>query len=225
MKALAIDASNHYLSLALNCHDRIWEYHKEVGQNHAALILPQIQHLLDEACLSIGELDVIIYGQGPGTFTGLRVGASIAKGLAFPFGIPLMAIPTLDAIAIQFNESSILVATDARMQQVYWRHYMTQNQQLVPQGNIQVAFPNKIPPLSEKAIGVGSGFAVYKYNFSKNFLAALSRIDPNAKPKGSAYLTLAKKGAYQKISAEKADLLYIRNNVALTLEEQKKCRL
>ena len=224
MKALAIDTSNHYLSLALSCHSQTWEYHEEVGQRHTELILPQIQHLLNEADLSIRELDTIIYAQGPGTFTGLRVGASIAKGLALPFDIPLIAIPTLDAIAAQFNESSIWVAIDARMKQVYWRHYITQSNQLAPQGDIQVGFPNTIPAVNDKAIGVGNGFAVYQEHFPKNFLAALARIEPEAKPRGSAYLALAKSNVYPKISAEKADLLYIRNHVALTLEEQKKCR-
>lgn len=224
MKALAIDTSNDYLSLALCNQEAILAYHEQVGQQHAEFILPTIRRLLSNAQQSIGQLDAIIYGNGPGAFTGLRVGAGIAKGLALPYDIPLIPIPTLDAIAVQYIvHQAIFVAVDARMRQVYWRCYLTQNQRLIPEGLIAVNSPSDIP-LSCLSIGVGSGLAAYQAMLSDALLACLTEQYPHAKPTGQAYITLAKTECYPKVSADQADLLYIRNHVALTLDEQRKLR-
>ena len=96
---LAIDISTQWLSLALryNGHTRL--FHQETGNRQSELILPQIAALLDAAGLTVRELAAIAYAQGPGAFTGLRIGAGVAQGLAAPFGIPLIPVPCLDAVA------------------------------------------------------------------------------------------------------------------------------
>jgi tRNA threonylcarbamoyladenosine biosynthesis protein TsaB len=94
---------------------------------HAQTALVHIEHLLHQAGIKVSDLTGIILGQGPGSFTGLRVASSIAKGLAFPRNIPVYPVNNLFHIAYMAKkihpEHPILSVIDARMQQVFWGYY------------------------------------------------------------------------------------------------------
>jgi len=99
---LAIDTSTDIASLALVQDNEVMaELTWRCGQNHSTQLLPNLSHLLNQAQLSLQSVDCIIVAKGPGSFNGIRVGISTAKGLAFSLGIPLVGISTLEVEAYQ----------------------------------------------------------------------------------------------------------------------------
>ena len=97
---LAIDTATANASLALAHHDDIIaEFSWHSGQNHSTQLLPSVVYLLNQTGASLQSLDGIIVAQGPGSYNGLRVGISTAKGLAVSLGIPIVGISTLEAAA------------------------------------------------------------------------------------------------------------------------------
>ena len=96
-------------------------------REHTTKILPTVESVLSEADLSVSDLDIVAYGRGPGSFTGVRIGISIAQGLAFGIEKPMVGVSTLQAMAQQAykkNEiSDVYAAIDARMGEVYYAHY------------------------------------------------------------------------------------------------------
>ena len=142
MKLVALDTSTDFLSLAVTDGEHVFTHHERVGQKHAETALPALSRLLEEAGLALSSLDAVVYGQGPGSFTGLRIGCGLAQGLAFSANLPLIGIPTLDAVAAQTGASgTVLVAMDARMGQVYAAVYQDGR----CQGTIGLFSPEALP--------------------------------------------------------------------------------
>jgi tRNA threonylcarbamoyl adenosine modification protein YeaZ len=103
---LAIDTSTDMASVALVNDDRVFaEMTWHSGQNHTTQLLPHVNYLMDK--FSIKDIDGIFVAKGPGSFNGLRVGVSTAKGLAFSLGIPIVGIGTLEADAYQYAETGL----------------------------------------------------------------------------------------------------------------------
>ncbi|WP_419418907.1 tRNA (adenosine(37)-N6)-threonylcarbamoyltransferase complex dimerization subunit type 1 TsaB [Legionella sp. D16C41] len=129
MKLLALDTSTQIASIALISQDEIIERQQVGPGQHAQVILTIIDQLLAQASLSIGQLDGIVLGRGPGSFTGLRIACSIAQGLAYPYDLPIFPVSSLATLAYELKlkqpgeDFSILALIDARMQQVYWAYY------------------------------------------------------------------------------------------------------
>lgn len=111
---LAVDTGTSFLSLALRVNGETLLYHEDVGSGQSGLILPQIAALFAQAGISAADLGALVYAQGPGSFTGLRIGAGVVQGLAVPFDTPLIAVPSLDAVACQVSGGGVLAAVDAR---------------------------------------------------------------------------------------------------------------
>ena len=111
---------------------------------HAAMTVPYIKKVLDEAGLCVKDCDAVCVSKGPGSYTGLRVGSSTAKGLCFGAGIPLIAIGTLDILAAQglatlkalqsssIDASAIIPMIDARRMEVYTAVFSPDGRQLTP---------------------------------------------------------------------------------------------
>lgn len=105
---LAIDTSTNTASLALvQDNEVLAELTWHCGQNHTTQLLPHLAHLLSQAKLNLQSLNCIIVARGPGSFDGLRVGISTAKGLAFSLGIPIVGISTLEVEAYQHAETGL----------------------------------------------------------------------------------------------------------------------
>jgi tRNA threonylcarbamoyladenosine biosynthesis protein TsaB len=205
MKLLALDTSTEACSAALWAGDALLERSVEAPQGHAELILPMVGSLLAEAGLSLRDLDGIAFGRGPGSFTGVRLAASVTQGLAFGAGLGVVPVSTLRAVAWQaqtMGAEAVLVCNDARMQEVYWCAYRRGTDGL-PEALIEEAVcpPLRVAlPASAAAAGVagasarwcgaGRGFRVHPS------LAALVPGSPEALsdllPQAAAVLALAR---------------------------------
>ena len=105
---LAIDTSTDTASLALVQGSQVLaELTWHCGQNHTVELLPQLTHLLNQTKINLHSINCIIVARGPGSFNGLRVGISTAKGLAFSLGIPIVGISTLEVDAYQHAETGL----------------------------------------------------------------------------------------------------------------------
>ncbi len=105
---LAIDTSTGTASIALVQDSEVLaELTWRTGQNHSVELLPNLCYLLEQTMLSLESATGIIVARGPGSFNGLRVGISTAKGLAFSLGIPIVGISTLEAAAYQHAETGL----------------------------------------------------------------------------------------------------------------------
>lgn len=169
MRLLALDTATECCSAALLIGDRLLTREAELARGHAERILPMIDELLGEAGVGLRGLDAIAFGRGPGSFTGVRLAASIAQGLAFGAGLGVVAISDLSALAQRgFDEDSgvtrALVCNDARMQEVYWACFERGRDGLaLACGPERVGPPQgvQLPPGWTDAAGLGRGFAVH----------------------------------------------------------------
>jgi tRNA threonylcarbamoyl adenosine modification protein YeaZ len=91
---------------------------------HAELLTPQVLECLAEAGWAASDLDAVVVGDGPGPFTGLRVGMATAAAFGDALGVPVHGVCSLDAIAMEVaTDAELLVVTDARRREVYWARY------------------------------------------------------------------------------------------------------
>jgi tRNA threonylcarbamoyladenosine biosynthesis protein TsaB len=126
---LAIDTSTECASIALAKGETLYYAEKGHIREHAQYLLPMIEELLAQANLQLTMLDGIVFGSGPGSFTGLRIACSVVKGLAYPHTIPVYAVSGLAAIAdtvfqrVTEDDIQVLSMIDARMHEIYWDCY------------------------------------------------------------------------------------------------------
>jgi tRNA threonylcarbamoyl adenosine modification protein YeaZ len=108
MIMLAIDTSTESASLALVQDDKVLaEATWRCGQNHSVELLPRLTRLLEEAGVELKSVGCILVARGPGSYNGLRVGLSTAKGLAFSLGVPIIGIGSLELEAYQHADSKL----------------------------------------------------------------------------------------------------------------------
>ncbi|MDO5059103.1 MAG: tRNA (adenosine(37)-N6)-threonylcarbamoyltransferase complex dimerization subunit type 1 TsaB [Neisseria sp.] len=210
---LAVDTSTSYLSLALCADGQTVLHHTDAGNKQSEHILPVIGNLLAECGISAADLGTVVYAQGPGAFTGLRIGAAVAQGLAAPFGTPLIGIPCLDVIAAQIRAPLVLAAADARMGEVFYAWLDTENFRRLSGYQVGRAAEICVPQgFEDQAVrGIGNAFA----------LADKPPFDGSPEmPTAEDYIKLAQSGRYPAVSAAEAELLYVRNKIALTAREQ-----
>lgn len=123
MKLLALDTSSLACTAAILHEGRVLERHALEAKAHTRLLVPMIRELLSAASLAPADLDAIVLGNGPGSFIGIRIGASVAQGLAYGAGIPVVPVSSLEAVAAEALDASdvarVLVAQDAHMGEVY----------------------------------------------------------------------------------------------------------
>lgn len=123
MNILALDTAGQGCSVALLAGERLIERHEAAPRRHAASLLPLAEECLAEAGLALRELDAAAFGRGPGSFTGLRIATSVAQGIAFGAGLPVVPVSNLAAgaaAALRLHGwRRVLVAFDARMDEVY----------------------------------------------------------------------------------------------------------
>ena len=123
MKRLALDTSSLACTVALRTGDALFERHEEKPREHTQLLMPMIREVLEEADAALTDLDAIVLGNGPGSFIGMRIAASVAQGLAFGAGLKIIPVSSLAAVAAavfdQTDTDRVAVAQDAHMNEVY----------------------------------------------------------------------------------------------------------
>src|SRR5260370_29020917 len=115
---LALDATTSLCSVAWSDGVRMVERVEEAGQRHSELVVGVVSAVLAEAGCDLAGVDEIAFGAGPGSFTGLRIACGVAQGLSFANGTPLRAVSSLLALAEGSRREAVLVAIDARMNEV-----------------------------------------------------------------------------------------------------------
>ena len=255
-KWLAIETSTDMLSLAIASTQgdtsEVWVHTSQGGAKSSQLVLPEIVRLMEEAQIRFTDLTAVVFGKGPGSFTGLRTACSVAQGLAFGAGISVLPIDTLLAVAEDARYQStqqlqqqiqhqmhhqqleqhpeetqrFFVAMDARMDQVYTAAYEWRSEWQCVQAP-SVNSPENISVPTEwkdlAFITVGNAWDV----FAARWPAELSDKHMHAMPTAQALLRLSPVAFGQGLAVQPEDALplYIRDKVAQTTQERAQFKL
>src|SRR4051812_38573766 len=164
---LAFDTSTDVLSIAVQRGGpdaAPLEYAGPGGARASSTLIPAIQDLLARAGLRLTDLDAIVFGRGPGSFTGLRTACSVAQGLAFGAGVPVLAVDTLLAVAEDAHQRAgvqqVVAVLDARMDEVYSACYGRRAGQWRQQGETALSPPEALSVPAGWALA-GNAFAAY----------------------------------------------------------------
>ena len=221
MKILALDTATEACSAALLIDGEVGERYEVAPRAHARLLLPMLEGLLAEAGLKPAQLDAIAFGRGPGSFTGVRIAASVAQGIAFAAGLPVLPVSTLAALAWpvlrEAGDTQVFAAIDARMGEIYWAAFAR-----TAQGALQALSEEQVAPAAAVRVpagenwqGVGSGWAAYAQTLRPHFGASLRGYDATALPHAAdiANLGALDFAAGRAVPAEQALPVYLRNQV------------
>lgn len=168
MKILAIEASSLVASVAIMTDDIITaEYTMNHKITHSQTIMPMIDEIVKRCEADLSELDAIAVSGGPGSFTGLRIGSATGKGLAQALNIPIVHVPTLDAMAFNAYGYNGLVCPimDARRMQVYTGIYRVSKGVEIVQEGCAISIEElveKLNVLSESVLFIGDGIPVFE---------------------------------------------------------------
>jgi tRNA threonylcarbamoyladenosine biosynthesis protein TsaB len=236
---LAFDTSTDVLSLAVARGEQVWTQTLPGGAQASSGLIPAVLALLAEADMPLASLDAIVFGRGPGSFTGLRTACAVAQGLAFGADVPVLPVDTLLAVAEEARwaqvqagtllpdaELTVLALLDARMDEVYSAAYRWEP---VPGSNhgrwqeaapLQVGAPEKLlMPDHRVVLQAGNAFAAYGDRLPT---VAPGGLRCEALPTAAALLRLAPalwaQGLF--VPADQAMPLYIRDKVANTTAER-----
>ena len=220
MNLLAFDTSTEALRIGLACGGGApLLYTGPGGAQASASLVPAIQGLLAQAGLGLRALDAIVFGSGPGSFTGLRTACSVAQGLAFGANVLVLPVETLLAVAedarSRTGADQVVALLDARMDEVYAAGYACSGGLWRRQGAIQLLRPEAVAVPAGWTLA-GNAFAAY----GPRLPAAHARVE--AAPTAEALLRLAPGllAAGEGRPADAALPVYIRDKVAQTTQER-----
>lgn len=217
---LAIDTSTEACSAAILQANRLVWRHEMTAKAHTTLLLPMIEALLAETALRLADIDAIAVTRGPGSFTGVRIGVGIAQGIGFGLNIPVYEISTLAALAKSVDyEGRVVVALDARMQEVYTATYDCTQNRVIAHSSESLCAPtvlmaNALLHLDENIMLAGSGWDTYQPTF---MLPKQWQFLPQQFPHAKAVAELAYQQWLQGekgVGADSVLPVYLRDNVA-----------
>ena len=192
MKILGLDSSGLVASVALVEDDQlVAEYTTNYKKTHSQTLLPMLDEITRMVELDLHTIDAIAVAAGPGSFTGLRIGSATAKGLGLALDLPIVPVPTVEALAYQLWGSRDLVCPvmDARRGQAYTGIYRMTDQgleTLLPQCAIAVEeLLEKVNELGESVIFLGDGVPVFREKIAGQ-CAVPSRFAPAHRNRQSA---------------------------------------
>ena len=224
MKLLALETATEACSIAVYVDGEIIERHEIAPRLHAEYALPWAEALLAEAGIAKSQLDAIAISRGPGAFTGVRLAIALAQGIALALDKPVVAVSTLQVIAVQARGERILAAIDARMGEVYVGAFARKGDELIAISTEIVCAPQAVslPDNGNDWHGVGTGFAATNGVLQQHLESQLVSVDATALPHAAdvARLAVAAYARGEAVAPERVEPAYLRNNVALTLEQQ-----
>jgi len=232
MKLLAFDTSTEHLSIAvswlLDGRVQVRTHEGPGGAMASSTLIPAALALLAQEGLTLRELDAIVFGAGPGSFTGLRTACAVAQGLGYGAGVPLLPVDTLLAVAEEARHAlapaggafQVVAVLDARMDEVYAARYVWDGALWRPSGDGTVGKPEALsggePVDGAGWVVAGNAFEAY----GERLLNGWRRFP--ALPTATALLRLAPAllAAGHGVAAQHALPRYIRDKVAKTTEER-----
>jgi len=227
MNLLAIETATEACSVALIHGQDIIARSEIAPRRHTELVFPMADALLAEAGIGRHALDAIAVGRGPGAFTGVRLGISLAQGMALALDLPVITISSLAALALEAPEdeaAAILAVIDARMGEIYAACYRRDdNGALIALDDERVCTPESLLlPDAPTWQVVGTGWATYSTLLSERFTGVLRSADGARYPQAAhvAELAMREFNAGRAQAPELALPVYLRDKVALTLVEQ-----
>lgn len=225
MRILALDTATESCSAALLVGGRLIAREAILERDHAARILGMMDEVLAEGSAGLAALDAIAFGRGPGSFTGVRLAASITQGLAFGAGVPVVPVSDLRALAQRVLEADpaatrVLVCNDARMGEVYWGCFERPASGSAGEvGAERVGRPSAValPPGWTRGAavqGAGSGFAAYP-ELRSALAGRLGEVHEGWLPRAIeiAVIAAAEVAAGRALPAEQALPVYLRDDV------------
>ncbi|MDF7630601.1 tRNA (adenosine(37)-N6)-threonylcarbamoyltransferase complex dimerization subunit type 1 TsaB [Erwiniaceae bacterium L1_55_4] len=222
-RILALDTATEACSAALLNQQQIDARFEIAPRDHTQRILPLVQELLQAQQLDLTALDVLAFGRGPGSFTGVRIGIGIAQGLALGANLPMIGVSSLATMAQGAwrltGANRVLAAIDARMGEVYWAEYQRDaNSEWQGADSEAVLKPEdvqaRIAQLSGEWATVGTGWAAYPHLLSSTgaTLVTTEVTLPAAEDMLPLALSAWQRG--ESVAVENAEPVYLRNEVA-----------
>ena len=232
MNLLALDTSTEACSAALSLAGQISVREVEAPRGHAELLLPMVDELLGEAGIALAALDAIAFARGPGSFTGVRLAASVVQGLAFGARLPVVPVSTLAAVALRALETArhegldpheIWVCNDARMGEVYHAVFTASDIAQAATKAASIVESVSAPTIVAErwgsrsgrglAIGAGHGFRAYPELAA---LLGLAKVYPDLLPRAREVLALATPAVEAGLGVDPTQALpiYVRDEVA-----------
>lgn len=234
MNFAAFETSSETVSIAVSCDGQIFSRDiANSAQRNAELALPTLHALMAEANMVMADIDAVAYGQGPGSFTGVRIACGLAQGLAFGLGKGVIGVTSLALLAAQADADNVIVAIDARMNEIYLAAY--QKDQAASMGYVEVISPRLVKPEAlaqlplpiHDYVGIGSAFDVPALAAQMHVAAGdkLKRTIHGAFPRAADLIRLAtialdKIGQDALHAPHAAAPIYLRNHVAMTIRER-----
>ncbi len=221
---LAFDTSTDVLSVGVSAKGRSEVRTLAGGAQSSSTLIPTVMDMLAQAGVGLPQLQAIVFGRGPGSFTGLRTACAVAQGLALGADVPVLPVDTLLAVAEEARvlagvgecPVTVLALLDARMDEVYSAACDWDGQRWTARSTLQVTPPQAVVlPDAPRVLLAGNAFEAYG-----DRLPAGERVQ--ALPTADALLRLAPAlfAAGQAVPAEQAMPLYIRDKVAQTTAER-----
>ncbi|XQW83781.1 tRNA (adenosine(37)-N6)-threonylcarbamoyltransferase complex dimerization subunit type 1 TsaB [Thalassotalea piscium] len=223
MNYLAIDASTEACSVALTFNDKSYHQFELCPQSHSTVLLPMVDSVLAEAGCSLKELDGLIFGRGPGSFTGVRIGIGVVQGLAYSADLKVVGISTLRMMAQQafeeYQQKNVIAAIDARMSEVYTGYFSVNAQGIMEEQGAETVLPpaklsDHFSDVTTPVYGVGTGWDAYPeiLNSLKCNQDSIDVLYPDARFLLSLGIEEFNKGLA--VSAEFAQPVYVRDTVS-----------
>jgi tRNA threonylcarbamoyladenosine biosynthesis protein TsaB len=222
MKILAIDTATEGCSVALLHDETVIERFAITPRGHADRVLDMVRDVLAEGQLSLAQLDAIAFDRGPGSFTGVRIGCSVAQGFGFAVDLPLVGVSSLQALAAvalreHAHANHVCAMIDARMNEIYAGCYVREERvpQLLGEEVVLPAGQLVLPNAEPAWLAAGTGWSAYRTDFSNELYQQVSAGDGAALPHAAevAQLAVFAFNAGEAIAAELAHPTYLRDRV------------
>lgn len=223
MKVLAIDTATEACSVALDTGTQVVSRFEICPQQHSQRLLPMVDEVLKEAGVELNDLDLLAFGRGPGSFTGVRIATGMIQGLALGSGLNVAGVSTLAAMAVQSAQRTgvplVACATDARMGEVYFAVYRLVGEEIEQVIEEQVCPPEvaaaslqSVAKDTEAFVPAGTGWGAYEP--LAQLLGDSKEVDV-LYPDAAAMLTIAKalKAQGQVTAAASVEPVYLRDKV------------
>jgi tRNA threonylcarbamoyladenosine biosynthesis protein TsaB len=219
MNLLAVDTSSTISAIGLQIGEERWQSLARAARSHSRDILPNIVELLGMAGAQLKDLDAIVFGKGPGSFTGLRITAGVVQGLGFGLQIPVVSVSTLACLAQgEYRKSgatNIFVVLSARKEEVYFGAYHMEDAQPCLIGREGVIEASLVPVLQPGVwAGVGDGWHL-RGQLEKAACTTMQHIQVQAHPRPYDLLDI---GVYKMSRGQSMDAMqalpeYLREQV------------